>query len=104
MNDSIADNLITSSLCFKPLKLTCEISITDADGFQQRFDPMDDATPVEAMRFSQMFAVASTEKLSFAAVDYWGFIVQHKLERHFLKAGTIRISGSFPLTMTNSKP
>ncbi len=64
-------------------QLVCDLCIRE-DGITSTYSPKEDITTFELSLLIRVFMSFNTHDLA-AQTDYWSYIKEHKLERHFIK-------------------
>lgn len=80
---SVPTNTITMGIRKIPVT---NIQVTDHDNNWHAFTPQEDITPYECALLMVIWTLAASTaggRGSFVYYDYWQYILDHKLERHF---------------------
>lgn len=77
--DSVTKDIVSE--CFFRKIPVGNIAFTDGDK-RYRYNPKEDITAYEVSRLLLMFYFALSNK-DFYTVDYYSYVQEHKLERHF---------------------
>ena len=82
ITDRINDDIKTSKVTFTPMPVG-HLSIMTPDQKMYKYKPKDDITGIELAHMLHLFVAAVTASRNMAIYDYWAFVEEHNLQRHF---------------------
>ena len=82
ITDKIHENY-TTNVTFAKIPVNNIIVMDDVDMYV--YTPQDDITGIELAHLLHLFVTAAAAQSSFNHYDYWGFVKEKNLTRHFTK-------------------